>query len=102
MSVKKADLKKQLMQMMIPGTDTALLEEFIKQVEGAKKSKASAPKAIKKTAEEVRAEKMEAVKAELETIKETKKINKESRERRLQASLEEKEKTKTLRVTRKK
>lgn len=96
MSVKKADLKKLIETMKQAGADVTALEALLQT------SKASAPKAVKKTAEEVRAEKMEAVKAELEIIKEATLKNKQVREKRIQKSLEEKEKTKTLRVTRKK
>ena len=97
MSVKKAELKKLVETMKQSGADVSALEALLEASKVSHKLKA-----VKKTPEDVKAEKLEVVKNEIEALKEAKLANKQSRERRIQKSLEEKEKTKTLRVTRKK
>jgi hypothetical protein len=97
MSVKKTELKKLVESMKQSGLDVSALEALLEASKVSHKAKA-----VKKTPEDVKAEKVEVVKTEIQAIKEASLANKQSRERRLKKSLEEKEKTKTLRVTRKK
>lgn len=102
MSAGKAELKKQLMEMMKQsGTDTELLEEFIKQMEGARKLRIEKPK-VKKLTDDEKKEKV------LKKLEDEKKLRAEHLELQNKAKLKiaEKEKknrdeNKTIRLKKK-